>query len=106
VTYPESTIIDAFRDVVLRIKEDMRSVTSGISARNFDPARNSADRRLDYTNLQEYLEQLGAADVLIKAIQSVFRGEYWPEIHLQSCLNFILVAKLTRSKNQVTAGSR
>jgi monoamine oxidase len=101
VTYPESTIIDAFRDVVLRMKEDMRSVTSGISARNFDPARNSADRRLDYTNLQEYLEQLGAADVLIKAIQSVFGGEYGQEIHLQSCLNFILFAKLTRSKSRI-----
>ena len=41
-------------DVVLRMKADMRSVTSGISARNFDPAPNSADRRLDNTNLQEY----------------------------------------------------
>jgi monoamine oxidase len=101
VTYAESTIIDAFRDVVLRMKEDMRSVTSGISARNFDPARNSADRRLDYTNLQEYLEQLGAADVLIKAIQSVFGGEYGQEIHLQSCLNFILFAKLTRGKSRI-----
>jgi monoamine oxidase len=101
VTYPESTVIDAFRDVVLRMKEDMRSVTSGISARNFDPARNSADRRLDYTNLQEYLEQLGAADVLIKAIQSVFGGEYGQEIHLQSCLNFILFAKLARGKSRI-----
>ena len=54
VTYPESTIIDAFRDVVQRMKKDMRAVTSGISARNFDPAPNSADRRLDNTNLQEY----------------------------------------------------
>ena len=101
VTYPESTIIDAFRDVVLRMKEDMRSVTSGISARNFDSAPNSADLRLDNTNLQEYLEQLGSADVFIKAIQSVFGGEYGQEIHLQSCLNFILFAKLTRSKSRI-----
>jgi monoamine oxidase len=101
VTYPESTIIDAFREAVLRMKQDMRSVTSGISARNFDPARNSADLRLDNTNLQDYLEQLGAADILIKAIQSVFGGEYGQEIHLQSCLNFILFAKLTRSKSRI-----
>ena len=101
MTYPESTIIDAFRDVVQRMKKDMRSVTSGISARNFDPAPNSADRRLDNTNLQEYLEQIGAADVFIKAIQSVFGGEYGQEIHLQSCLNFILFAKLTRSKSRI-----
>ncbi|HEX2445127.1 MAG TPA: FAD-dependent oxidoreductase [Vicinamibacterales bacterium] len=101
VTYPESTIVDAFRDVVLRMKADMRSVTSGISARNFEPAPGSADRRLDNTNLQEYLEQLGAADVLLKAIQSVFGGEYGQEIHLQSCLNFVLFAKLTRSKSRI-----
>jgi monoamine oxidase len=101
VTYPESTIVDAFRDVVLRMKADMRAVTSGISARNSDPAAGSADRRLDNTNLQEYLEQLGASDVLVKAIQSVFGGEYGQEIHLQSCLNFILFAKLTRSKSRI-----
>jgi monoamine oxidase len=101
LTYPESTIIDGFRDVVQRMKEDMRSVTSGISARNFDSAPNSADRRLDNTNLQEYLEQIGAADVFIRAIQSVFGGEYGQEIHLQSCLNFILFAKLTRSKSRI-----
>jgi monoamine oxidase len=101
VTYPESTIVDAFRDVVLRMKADMRSVTSGISARNFDLAPGSADRRLDNANLQEYLEQLGAADVLLKAIQSVFGGEYGQEIHLQSCLNFVLFAKLTRSKSRI-----
>ena len=101
VTYPESTIIDAFRDVVQRMKKDMRAVTSGISARNFDPAPNSADRRLDNTNLQEYLEQIGAPDVFINAIQSVFGGEYGQEIHLQSCLNFILFAKLARSKSRI-----
>jgi monoamine oxidase len=101
VTYPESTIIDAFRDVVQRMREDMRSVTSGINARNFDSAENSADRRLDNTNLQEYLEQIGAPDVLTKAIQSVFGGEYGQKIHLQSCLNFILFAKLTRSKSRI-----
>jgi monoamine oxidase len=101
VTYPEATIIDAFRDIVLRMKADMRSVTSGISARNFDPAPNSADQRLDNTNLQEYLEQLGADDLFIKAIQSVFGGEYGQAIHLQSCLNFILFAKLTRSKSRI-----
>ena len=101
LTYPESMIIDAFRDVVQRMKKDMRSVTSDISARNFDSAPNSADRRLDNTNLHEYLEQIGSADVFIKAIQSVFGGEYGQEIHLQSCLNFILFAKLTRSKSRI-----
>lgn len=101
VTHPESTIIDAFRDVVQRMKSDMRAVTPGISARNFDAAAGSADRRLDHTNLQEYLEQIGADDVLIKAIQSVFGGEYGQEIHLQSCLNFILFAKLARGRSRI-----
>lgn len=101
LTYPESTIIDAFRDVVQRMKADMRSVTSGVSARNFDTASGSADRRLDRTNLQEYLEQVGADDVLIKAIQSVFGGEYGQDISLQSCLNFILFAKLARGRSRI-----
>jgi monoamine oxidase len=100
-TYPESTIIDAFRDVVQRMKEDMRLVTSGISARNFDPAPDSADQRLDNTNLQEYLEQLGADHVFIRAIEAVFGGEYGQEIQRQSCLNFVLFAKLTRSKSRI-----
>jgi monoamine oxidase len=101
VTHPESRIIDGFRDVALRMKADMRSVTSDISAKHFDAAPGSADVRLDHTNLQEYLEQLGAEDVLIKAIQSVFGGEYGQPIHLQSCLSFILFAKLTRSKSRI-----
>lgn len=101
VTYPESRIIDGFRDVVLRMKRDMRSVTPGISAKNFDPASDGADVRLDNTSLQEYLEQLGADDVFVKAIQSVFGGEYGQAIQLQSCLNFILFAKLTRSKSRI-----
>ena len=100
-TYSESTIIDAFREVVQRMKKDMRAVTSGISARNFDPAPNSADRRLDNTNLQEYLEQIGAPELFINAIRSVFGGEYGQEIHRQSCLNFILFAKLTRSRSRL-----
>jgi len=100
-TYPESTIIDAFRDAVLRMKADMRSVTSDLSARNFDSSPGSADRRLDNTNLQEYLEQIGAADILIKAMQSVFGGEYGQEIHRQNCLNFILFSKLTRAKSRL-----
>jgi monoamine oxidase len=101
VTYPEATIIDAFRDVVQRMKSDMRSVTSGISSRDFDTTPDSVDRQLDNTNLQEYLEQIGASDVLIKAIQSVFGGEYGQEIDRQSCLNFILFAKLTRTKSRI-----
>jgi len=101
VRYSESRIIDGFRDVVLRMKEDLRSVTSDISAKNFDPAPGSADVRLDNTNLQDYLEQLGADDVLIKALQSVFGGEYGQPIHMQSCLNFILFAKLTRSQSRI-----
>jgi monoamine oxidase len=100
-TYPESTIIDAFRDVVQRMKEDMRLVTSGISARNFDPAADGPDRRLDNTNLLEYLEQMDADRVLIRAIESVFGGEYGQEIERQSCLNFVLFAKLTRSKSRI-----
>lgn len=100
--YPESTIIDLFRDVVQRMKEDVRSVTSGISARNFDPNPSGADVTLDNMDLQDYLEnRIGADNVFLKAIQSVFGGEYGQEIHLQSCLNFILFAKLTRSKSRI-----
>jgi monoamine oxidase len=38
---------------------------------------------------------------LIKAIQAVFGGEYGQEIHLQSCLNFILFAKLARGRSRI-----
>ena len=100
-TYPESMIIDAFRDVVLRMRKDMRSVTSGIGARNFDAAPGSADLRLDNTNLEQYLQQIGAAGILVKAIRSVFGGEYGQELHRQSALNFILFAKLARSKSRI-----
>ena len=101
-TYPESTIIDQFRDVVNRMKKDVNAITSGISAKNFDSTPGSADLTLDYMNLQDYLEnRVGADPVFTKAIGSVFGGEYGQEIHLQSCLNFILFAKLTRAKSRI-----
>jgi monoamine oxidase len=101
VTYPESTLIDLFRDVVQRMRQDLRSVTPEIGARNFDSSPGSTDLRLDHTNLQAYLEQIGADGVFTKAIGAVFGGEYGQEIHRQSCLNFILFAKLTRSKSRI-----
>jgi hypothetical protein len=54
-------------------------------------------RRLDTTNLEEYLVSIGADPVLVKAIQSVYGGEYAQPIHLQSCLNLLLFVKLSRS---------
>jgi len=101
VTYPEATIVDLFRDVVQRMRQDLRSVTADIGARNFDATPGSTDLRLDNTTLQAYLEQIGADPLFTKAIQSVFGGEYGQEIDRQSCLNFILFAKLTRSKSRI-----
>src|SRR5262249_34334029 len=94
--FPERVIVDLFRDSVPQMDQDARSVTAGLNARL---PFTSDDRRLDTTNLEEYLVQIGADPVLVKALQSVFGGEYGQPIHLQSCLNFLLFAKLSRSRH-------
>lgn len=97
-TYPESVIIDAFREVVLRMASDVRSLTSGLNARIPFTAR---DEELDFTNLDEYLVSIGSDPLLLKAIRSVFGGEYGQAIDRQSCLNFIFFAKLSRSQSRI-----
>jgi monoamine oxidase len=94
--FPERVIVDLFRDVVHQMERDSRLVTAGLNARlPFTPD----DRRLDTTNLEAYLVSIGADPVLVKAIQSVYGGEYGQPIHLQSGLNFLLFVKLSRSRH-------
>jgi monoamine oxidase len=92
--FPERVIVDLFRDSVHQMHQDARTVIAGLNARL---AFTSNDRRLDTTNLEEYLVSIGADPVLVKAIQSVYGGEYGQPIHLQSCLNLLLFVKLSRS---------
>jgi monoamine oxidase len=95
-TVPESVIVDLFRDVLHQMQRDARLVTSDLNARS---PFTAADRRLDTTNLEAYLVSIGSDALLVKAIRSVFGGEYGQPIHLQSCLNFLLFVKLSRSRH-------
>ena len=101
LTYPQWTIIDAFRDVVQRMKEDMRSMTCSMGARLRFGAKQRRPAARQHQTSKSTSSKTGLGDVFIKAIQSVFGGEYGQEIHLQSCLNFILFAKLTRSRSRI-----
>jgi len=83
--FPESVVVDEYRDFVDAMRVDLRKLTPP-TADNF----TEDDEILDYTNLREYLETRGAGPVIFEAIEQAYIAEYGLEIEKQSCLNFLL----------------
>ncbi|MDJ0673880.1 MAG: NAD(P)/FAD-dependent oxidoreductase [Calothrix sp. MO_167.B42] len=84
-SYPESAVVDEYRDFVKAMGEDLRTVGQP-TADSF----TSGDKILDFTNLQDYLDSRRAGYLIKKAIEAAYVGEYGLEIEQQSCLNFLL----------------
>ncbi|HLP92252.1 MAG TPA: NAD(P)/FAD-dependent oxidoreductase [Nostocaceae cyanobacterium] len=83
--YPESAVVEEFRNLVTAMKEDLRVIGS--------PTANkytADERRLDYISLEEYLNSRGAGSLIKNVIKSAYIGEYGGEINQQSCLSFLL----------------
>ncbi len=83
--FPESVVVDEYRDFVDAMRVDLRKLTPP-TADNF----TEDDEVLDFTNLREYLETRGAGPVIFEAIEQAYIAEYGLEIEEQSCLNFLL----------------
>ncbi|WP_235526231.1 flavin monoamine oxidase family protein [Nostoc piscinale] len=94
--YSESLVVEEFRDFVAAMQADLRNIQEP-TANNF----TEVERRLDFTNLQDYLDSRRAGKLIKQVIKSAYTGEYGREISEQSCLSFLLFAHADkRSKFQ------
>ena len=83
--FPESQVVDEYRDLVASMHDDLRTLTPPTADNHTD-----ADELLDFTNLQDYLDTRGARDLIKAAVKAAYIAEYGLEIDEQSCLNFLL----------------
>jgi monoamine oxidase len=83
--FPESVVVDEFRDLVAAMRDDLRTVGQPTADSHTD-----ADAILDFTSLREYLETRGAGSIAKKSIEQAYIAEYGLEIDQQSCLSFLL----------------
>ena len=84
VREPEAAIVEEFRDLVARMRVDLRRISSPTAA------DHSPDEvRLDYLDLREYLTTRGAGRRAFKAIEQAYIAEYGLEIEDQGCLAFL-----------------
>jgi monoamine oxidase len=83
--FPESAVVDEFRELVAAMRDDLRTVGQPTADRHTE-----ADAILDFTNLRDYLQTRGAGTIARKAIEEAYINEYGLEIDQQSCLNFLL----------------
>lgn len=84
--YPESVVVDEYRNLVAAMQADIRTLSGAPTA----DTHTNADVLLDNTNLFEYLERRGAGNVIKAAINTAYTAEYGLELQQQSCLNFLL----------------
>jgi monoamine oxidase len=83
--FPESAVVDEFRDLVAAMRDDLRTVGTPTADSHTD-----ADAILDFTSLREYLDTRDAGGIVSKAIEQAYIAEYGLEIDQQSCLSFLL----------------
>src|SRR5262245_51450099 len=86
VSYPESVVVDEYRDFVAAMHDDLRDLSGGPTA----DTHNDADVVIDNTDLQTYLETRGAGPVVKAAIIASYLAEYGLEVNQQSSLNFLM----------------
>jgi monoamine oxidase len=89
--WPESVVVDEFRDFVAAMRVDLRRLSREVTAAD----HTDADVALDRTNLLEYVEGgngagLAAGPVAREAIVQAYIAEYGRAPDEQSCLNFLL----------------
>jgi len=83
--FPESQVVDEYRNLVASMHDDLRMLTPPTADNH-----TADDEKLDFTNLQEYLDARGAGGLIKAAVKAAYIAEYGLEIEEQSCLNFLL----------------
>ena len=89
--YEESEVVDAFRDFVPVMRDDLRQLSNEVTAFDFTPA----DRALDRISLEDYLAGSNSAGTpapaLVRAVLAeAYEAEYGLVAGEQSALNFLL----------------
>lgn len=84
VRHPESAVVEEFRDLVERMRVDLRRISDPVAVDH-----SPDEERLDYLNLREYLETRDAGRLAFKAIEQAYVAEYGLEIEEQSSLAFL-----------------
>jgi monoamine oxidase len=73
--FPESTVVEEFRDLVSAMRDDLRTVGKPTA-----DSHTEAEVALDLTNLRDYLATRGAGTIASKAIEEAYIAEYGLEI--------------------------
>jgi monoamine oxidase len=84
--YPESRVVDEYREFVPAMRSDLRTLSGKPTAADHTPA----DEKLDHISLKQYLDSRGAGPLIKSVIEQAYKAEYGLEIDEQSCLNFLL----------------
>lgn len=89
--WPESVVVDQFREFIAAMHIDLRKLSRRITA----DEHTQTDVQLDNTNLLEYLDGqngggLAAGPVIKQAVIQAYIAEYGLAPQQQSCLNFLL----------------
>jgi monoamine oxidase len=83
--YDESAVVNEFRSFVNVMRQDLRKIKRP-TANDF----TEAERILDNTNLEDYLNSRGAGNLIKSVLTSAYIVEYGRELNEQSCINFLL----------------
>ncbi|MEC4985665.1 MAG: FAD-dependent oxidoreductase [Oscillatoria sp. PMC 1068.18] len=84
--YSETAIVAEFRQFVDAMRDDLRTLSGAPTAAN----HTQADRILDFTPLDDYLNSRGAGNLITAVIDAAYTGEYGLNLDQQSCLNLLL----------------
>jgi len=89
--WPESAVVDEFRDFAAAMRVDLRRMSQEVTA----ASHTDDDAALDRTNLLAYLEGgdgtgLAAGPIVKEAIDQAYVAEYGLGPEEQSCLTFLL----------------
>jgi monoamine oxidase len=85
--YTDAEMVAAFRPIARRIAADQMQLPDSVSYKTTDPFT----RKLDYTSLDAYLDQIGSDGVNQALLQVAFVTEYGADANRQSALNLLLL---------------
>jgi len=86
VHYPESVVVEQYRQLVDSMHVDLRTLSGAASA----DSHNAGDVTFDYMDIETYLNTRNAGPVIKAAVIEAYEAEYGLEAWQQSALNFLL----------------
>ncbi|HEV2676656.1 MAG TPA: NAD(P)/FAD-dependent oxidoreductase [Aliidongia sp.] len=90
----EQQVIDEFAPLAERMRTDLATLSSDITAASHSPA----DVRFDRLSIAEYLDRIGAGGWMRRLLEVGYLTEYGAEVEEQSCLNLLTLVSLDTSE--------